>query len=229
MIKKNPSIVLFSIAAILFFISVVLDNDYMALLTKPIIIPSLFFYYFIESKGKINTFFVFSLIIFFVGDMLYLINIEDYYYLGLFIFLTPYWVILYFLFQDVFDMLNRKSINKTDVSFLIILFFLIYLLISILNILDIKSNEEFVYLLLFGIELLLMGMLSALLYINENSRVNFYLVITVSLFIISDIFFILNKDLAPLLIFKLSNVAAQIISYYFYTLYFVEKQKLLKQ
>lgn len=228
MAKKNPSIILFSIAGILYFISVMLNNEYLALFTKPILIPSIFVYYFIESRGKINNYFILSLTAFFIGDMLYLINLDDYYLLGLVIYLSPYLIVLGFLIQDIYNFLKRKILNKSDMSFIIILFFLIYLMISILNVLDTKSNEEFIYFLLFGIELVLMGLFATLLYVNENSKVNFFLILAVSLFIISDIFFILNKNLFPLLIFKLANVSSQIISYYFYTRYFIEKQKLLK-
>jgi len=166
-----------------------------------------------------------SLVAFFIGDMLYLINLDDYYLLGLVIYLSPYLIVLGFLIQDIYNFLKRKILKKSDMSFIIILFFLVYLMISLLNVLDTQSDEEFVYFLLFGIELVLMGVFTTLLYVNENSKVNFFLIIAVSLFIISDIFFILNKNLFPLLIFKLANVSSQIISYYFYTRYFIEKQK----
>lgn len=228
MAKNKPSIILFSLAGFLYLVSALVENEYLALLTKPIIIPAIFVYYFIESRGKINNLFVFSLFSFFVGDMLYLVNIKDYYFVGLITYLTPYIVVLYFLFQDIVNLLKRKSVKKLDMSFLIIICFLIYLMISLINVLDTESNEEFVYFLLFGIELVLMGVFATLLYVNENSRVNFFLIISVSLFIISDIFFILNKNLFPLLIFKIGNVSSQIISYYFYTRYFIEKQKQLK-
>lgn len=228
MVKKNPSIILFCIAGILYFISVLINNEYLALLTKPVIIPSIFVYYYIESKGRLNNLFVLSLVTFFIGDMLYLINIDDYYVLGLFVFLTPYLIVLFFLFKDIVNFLKRNKINKSDLSFIIILFFLIYLMISILNVLDTSSNVEFIYFLLFGIELVFMGVFATLLYVNENSKVNFYLIIGVSLFIVSDIFFILNKNLFPLIIFKLANILSQIISYYFYTRYFIERQKQLK-
>lgn len=228
MISKNPSVILFSIAGILYFFSVFTGNEYLGLLSKPMIIPSVFIYYLFVSKFKVNILFIISLFAFFVGDMLYLVNLEDYYMLGLVIYLSPYLIVLFFLSQDTFNLIKRKKVNKSDLSFLIILFFLIYLMFSILNILEIKSKEEFIYFLLFGIELVLMGVFATLLFVSENSKVNFFLIITVSLFILSDIFFILNKNLFPLMIFKLGNVISQIISYYFYTRYFVERQKLIK-
>lgn len=229
MTKKNPSVILFSIAGILCFISVLMDNEDIVLLAKPVLIPSMFVYYYIEQKGKLDYLFVFSLSAFFIGDLLYLINPVDYYILGLFVFLLPYLIVLFFLTQDIINLIKRKKINKLNLSFLIILFFLVYLMVSILNVLDAESNVEFFYFFLFGIELVLMGVIAALLFVNENSRVNYLLIITVSLFIISDVFFILNKNLFPLLIFKLANMSAQIFSFYFYTRYFVERQKQLTQ
>ena len=61
MTKKNPSIILFGIAGLLYLVAALLNNEYLALLTKPVIIPTLFVYYFFETKGKVNNFFVFSL------------------------------------------------------------------------------------------------------------------------------------------------------------------------
>lgn len=228
MSKKNPSVILYAIAGILYFLSVLIDSEYLTLLAKPILIPSMLVFYYLESKGKINNMFLLSLISFFVGDMLYLINLDEYFTLGLFVFLVPYFVISFFLIQDIFKLIKRKKINKLNLSFLIILFFLIYLVISILSVLETNSDVEFVYFFVFGIELVLMGILVALIFINENSKVNFFIVLSVSLFIISDISFILNKNLFPLLIFKLVNVSSQTFSYYFYTRYFVERQKSLK-
>jgi hypothetical protein len=48
--------------------------------------------------------------------------------------------------------------------------------------------------------------------------------ITVSLFILSDIFFILNKNVCSLLVFKITNIVSQIASYYFYARYLIEKR-----
>lgn len=223
--KIKPSIILFVLAGILYLFSVLTSSENLELLTKPIIIPSIFVYCFLESKGKLNPWYLIPLSAFFLKDMLYLINFEDYFYTALFFCLLGHLVILIFLLKDFLSLLKRKKIHKSDLSFLIILIFLVYLMISILNVLDFKSNKEFVYYFLFGVELVLLGVFATLLFINENSRSSFYLLCTVSLFIVADVFFGLNINLIPLLIFKIGNIIAEIISYYFFTLFFIQKQK----
>jgi hypothetical protein len=224
MIKKSPSLLLFIISGFLYLIASLIESEFLSLLVKPIIIPSIIVFYFTETRGKVNFWFVFSLFLFFVGDMLYLINLEDYYLLGLVFYLSPYLIVLVFIFKDFFKLIRGRSLDKTDLSFLIILFFLLYLLVSLMNVLNPSSEIEFVYFLLFGIQLVLMGVFGTLLYLHEPNKANFFLIITVSLFILSDIFFILNKDVFGLRVFKITNIVTQIASYYFYARYLIEKR-----
>lgn len=222
--KINPSVILFSIAGILYFFSVLFNNEILILVTKPIIIPSIMFFYFTETKGKVNFWFVFSLFLFFVGDILYLINLDGYYLLGLLFYLSPYSIVLIFIIKDFIKLVRTKSVDKTDLSFLIILFFLTYLLVSMMNVLNPDSEIEFFYFLLFGIELVLMGVFVTLLYLHKPNKENFFLIIAVSLFIVSDISFILHKNVHGLLVFKITNIVTQLTSYYFYTKYLIEKR-----
>lgn len=224
MIKKSPSLLLFCIAGFFYLIATILENESLALLTKPVIIPAIVAFYVAEKKGKVNFWYLLSFFLFFIGDMLYLIDIEGYYLLGLVIYLLPYLIVLIFIFKDFVLFFKNKKIGKTDLSFLIISIFLIYLLVSIMNVLNPSSKIEFVYFLIFGIELVLMGILASLLYVHNANRVNIFLMITVSLFILSDMFFILNKNVHNLFVFKLTNIVTQIVSYFFYAKYLIEKR-----
>jgi uncharacterized membrane protein YhhN len=224
MIKKSPSLLLFIVSGFLYLIASLIESEFLSLLVKPIIIPSIIVFYFTETRAKVNFWFVFSLFLFFVGDMLYLINLEDYYLLGLVFYLLPYLIVLVFIFNDFIKLIRSRSLDKTDLSFLIILFFLLYLLVSLMNVLNPSSKIEFVYFLLFGIQLVLMGVFGFLLYLHEPNKTNFFLLITVSLFILSDVFFILNKNVFGLRVFKITNIVTQIASYYFYARYLIEKR-----
>ena len=112
--KFHASLCLYFISGFLFVIAIAINSEILTLIAKPIIIPSLLFYYFSRIKKKANDLFVLSFVFFFIADMVYLINQEDYYYLGLFIYLLPYFIIIYFLFTDLILLLRNKSVKQAD-------------------------------------------------------------------------------------------------------------------
>ena len=226
--KLNASLGLYILAGVLYVVSSCLDNEWITLVTKPIIIPSIVFYYFTQIRRKSDDLFVLSLVLFFFGDILYLINIEDYYFFGLFLFLIPYLIIIYFIYKDFRLLLQVRPIKKIDISLVIVLLTMLYLTYSLLTLIEFSSNKEFVYILLFSIELFLMTLLTALVFLYSSYRKNAYLAFTIVSFILSDVFFMLDKQF-NLVVFKLVNTLTQTISYYFYVMYFLERTSLRRR
>ncbi|WP_130734986.1 lysoplasmalogenase family protein [Flavobacterium sp. J27] len=226
--KFNASLLLFTIAGIFYVVASCLDDELLILLSKPIIIPSIVFYYFTQIRRKSDDLFVLSLILFFIGDILYLINIEDYYYFGLFLFLIPYLIVLFFIYKDFRLLLQVREIKKVDVSLVIVMLTILYLIYSLLTLIEFDSKKEFVYVLLFGLELFFMTLLTALVFLYSTYRKNAYLAFTVVSFILSDVFFMLDKQF-NILVFKLVNTLAQTLSYYFYVMYFLERASLRRR
>lgn len=226
--KLNASLGLYILAGVLYVVSSCLDNEWITLVTKPVIIPSIVFYYFTQIRRKSDDLFVLSLVLFFFGDILYLINLEDYYFFGLFLFLIPYLIIIYFIYKDLRLLLQVRPIKKIDISLVIVLLTMLYLTYSLLTLIEFSSNKEFVYILLFSIELFLMTLLTALVFLYSSYRKNAYLAVTIVSFILSDVFFMLDKQF-NLVVFKLVNTLTQTISYYFYVMYFLERTSLRRR
>lgn len=224
--SKNPAIYLYLTSGLLFLLAIFFRNEEFMLVTKPIIIPSILFYYYIETKGRINGVFVLSLILFFIGDMLFLINFDDFYIIGLLIFLLPYLFVLHFLYLDIKQIIAKRKNRKIDYTFIIILLILVNLLITVLINLEATSFVEELFYLLFGIELVAMGVMAAMIYFHSSIKRNFYLAVTIATFILSDLFFVLNKNVQNLLVFELINGLTQTASYYFYVRYFLERNKI---
>ncbi len=227
--KLNASLLLYSITGVLYVISSCMYNESLTLIVKPIIIPSIVFYYFTQiRRRRSDDLFVLSLILFFLGDILYLINVEDYYYFGLFLFLIPYLIIIHFIYKDFKLLLQVREIKKIDLSLIIVFLTMIYLIYSMLSLIEYSSNKEFIYVIIFSLELLLMSVLTALVFLYSTYRKNVYLAFTVLSFILSDVFFMLDKQF-ELVVFKLVNTLAQTISYYFYVMYFLERSSLKRR
>lgn len=222
--KSKVALLFFFVAGLLFLISIFFNLEQLELISKPAIIPSTVMYYFFETKRKYNLAFLTSLILFFVGDMLYMLKIEEMYYLGLLVFSIPYLFIIYFVIKDLL-LIKTNGGKQNDFTFLVILIILSVLLCTVLSYLEIKSTLEFIIFLFLGLQLVTMGVLTSIVYYNEANKQGFFLILAVATFIMSDLFFILNKNLHELMIFKIINGLTQTVSYMFYVKYFLERTK----
>ena len=86
MSKSKVALQLFIGAGFLFLISIFFDLEILELIAKPIIIPSISMFYLFEARRNYSLVFLTSLLFFFVGDMLYMLNVEELFFLGLLVF-----------------------------------------------------------------------------------------------------------------------------------------------
>ena len=225
MVKVNSALILYFIAFIFYIIAVLIGSDNLELFSKPIIIPSIYYFYYISVRGKIDYLFSLSVLSFFIGEILHLISREEFNVSGLVFLLIPYFIVLYFIFQDLIYYLKKKKINLNTFSFYIIVMLLVYLLFNaLMMMIEEKSFEFFIY-FLYGILLLLMGILAFVMLINYNNRTILYTGFMVGCFLISDLFFVFSKNIPDLLALKMINVATQELSFFCYISYFVYRTK----
>ena len=222
--KSKVALQFFLVAGLLFLISIFFNLELLELISKPAIIPSIVMYYFFENKRKYNLAFLTSLFLFFTGDMLYMLKIDELYYFGLLVFSIPYLFVIFFIIKDIL-LIKRNGGKQNDFTFLVILVILSILLCTVLSYLEIKSTLEFIIFLFLGLQLVTMGVLTSIVYYNEANKQSFFLILAVATFVMSDLFFILNKNIHELMIFKIINGLTQTVSYMFYVKYFLERTK----
>lgn len=225
MLKVNSALILYFTAFILYVFAVLIGSDNLELFTKPIILPSIYYFYYISVRGKIDYLFSLSVLSFFIGEILHLISREEFNVSGLIFLLIPYFIILFFIFQDLIYYLKKKKINLNTFSFYIIVMLLVYLIFNaLMMMIEEKSFEFFIY-FLYGILLLLMGILAFVMLINYINRTILYTGFMVGCFLISDLFFVFSKNIPDLLALKMINVATQELSFFCYISYFVYRTK----
>lgn len=212
------------LAVFLFLLGTVFQIDVVIQISKPLIIPFILVYYFIKNESKIDFLFVSSLLIFFVGEMLYLIEPKEYYKIGLIFFALPYLILIYLIFRDNISLFKTKN-KKNDFTYIFIFILLSVLLFSVLSFIEIGSLEQFLFYLFFGLQLVILGVLTSFVYYNRPNKAHFFLILAVATFIISDLFFVLNKEISELLVLKFVNTLSQMVSYYFIVMYFLLKSK----
>jgi hypothetical protein len=206
-------------------IAVLIGSDNLELFSKPIIIPSIYYFYYISVRGKINYLFSFSVWSFFIGEILHLISREDFNISGLIFLLIPYFIILYFIIQDLIYYLKKQKIKLNTFSFYIILMLLIYLFFNVLMMMIEESSFDFFIYALYGILLLLMGILVFVMQINYANRTILFSALMVACFIVSDLFFVFYKKFPDLLALKMINVITQELSFFCYISYFIYRTK----
>ncbi len=191
------------------------------LLSKPIIAPSILFFYLQENRLKINWRFVIVLILFFVGDMMVLLEFEEKSHIIPLLFLIGYCFFLKDILDDLLQ-LRIKFVNKKNLLVLLIcLFFLIYLLVTILDLMIDSQQQNLMLFVLYGIVLVLIGIVSSFCYVIKQIRFTFFMLLTSLCFVISDVFYILKSHFEEVEIFGLLNNLPQALSYYFLAKYYL--------
>jgi hypothetical protein len=223
--KVHSALILYLAAILVYVMAVLFGSDNLELLIKPIIIPSVYYSYYISVKGKISFLFSFSILSYFFAEILLLISASDFLYPGLFCFGIPYLIITYFLAQDFLYYLKKRKYTINNFSFYIIIILLFYMLYNVLSFINESSKLEFSFYIFNGILLFVMGIFAFLIQFNFNNKTILYMVLMVVFFIISDLFFIFSKSTKDLIALKLISIITQQLSYFFYVCYFIYRTK----
>ena len=97
MVKVNSALFLYFAAILLYVVAVLIGSDNLELFSKPIIIPSIYYFYYTSVKGKISYLFTFSVLSYFTGEILFLLNQDDFLLSSLVFFGIPYIIITFFI------------------------------------------------------------------------------------------------------------------------------------
>lgn len=225
MIKLNPAILLYLTALILYACSIFFENQNLELFCRPIIIPTVYYFYFTCVRGRINYLFTISILSFFIGEILFLISQTDFLIPGLICYLLPYFIVTFFLCQDFLFYLKKKEYKINSLSFYIIFLLLLYLIYNSLFFVIESPKIEFSIYILFGILLFFMGIISFLIQFNFNNRTILFMGLMVISFVVSDLFFIFSTRMRDVIALQMINLITQQLSYFLYAGYFIYRSR----
>ncbi len=180
--KKIP-ILLFTIVCILDLIGVYFEQNTIIFMAKPLIMVTLIWYYFVNTK-TLNKLFVAGLFFSFLGDVLLMGNGELHFILGL----------LFFLIAHVFYIILVVNLLKNTKLSQVILASIPYLLLFtvLLTILYSGLGEMKIPVIIYALTISVLGMSSLVLFLQNKVKTNLVLVLAVLIFIISDTVLALN-------------------------------------
>lgn len=217
---SSPAFFVYLFASFFAVIGIVIKNDLLVLLMKPIIVPSIFFYYIQIKKRKIDWLFLIALLLSFIADMIILFELEDGDIPIALLNMGMYLVFLYFSIKEM--PYRRLSVFNFPSFLLIVIGFLIvsFIILDMMTGLDSFMHSLF---LIYGI---ILSLLASIIVFNHMKFLNiktFYALIMCMCFVTSDVFFAIYNFYLKMEVFTIFNVSAQFASYYYMVKYFTCK------
>lgn len=219
---NRPSLILYFTACVLVVIFKIMECDTLMLYTKSVIIPLAFMYYLISNNYKISWIRILIFLSCFVGDVIVLLNFFDSIIGGLLSFLIVYTLLLKLAVDDFKKMRFRK---EDGVSMLVSLFFIATICITVLSLKFEKIKPGFYLFVIYGIVLSLLSFFSVINYLKRGSYCFFNFLLMIICYVLSDIFYIIYEFYLNLYAFSFIYIIAQVVSYYFMAVYFIEVDK----
>ena len=219
--RIKPPLLLYMIAGFLFFLSVIIDNEYLTLLSKPVISTSIFFHYLQESRGKVNFWFSAVFLLLFVSGIFNLFEDEFALQYVILINLVVYSILLSFVIKSLFE-INLKLLDNLNLTYIILmLLFLSSLLYVCLFLVFDSTSALYLYLIVYGIILLILGFLSTVLFVLKSRKEIIDLMMATFCFIICDLFYVIYYYYYDFIFFRYISVLCNILSFYFLVNYFL--------
>lgn len=225
--KLKPALILYFTASLVYMLSILFQWDsVITFLFKPMITPAIFFYYWQESDGKVKLFPSLVIWLFFIGDMLILIEYDNLLIPLMLLNLIAYLILGFYVTKDLLRIRNPEISSYTLLIISIVVTFLLILLYAALTLVFNASDSNYGLLTLYGITLVLLGIEAVTYYVLKNNTAGFFLLITVLCLVICDLFYVLYNYYSQFEVFIYINVFCQAISFYFLVKYFLYREQL---
>lgn len=215
---KKIALGLYIVASFMAVLGTVIDNELMMLLSKPAVIPAIFFYYWSARKQKpVNPWLVAVLALNFIGDTIVLLEIED-----TKIIMIPYFFSYLIIYKFALADLRRLRFDISGLLLAVFIFsFLMYIMYQLIELFKDTNSELVIPVLIYGAMLGSLAGVSAYCYYIRNSIASFYLAIAILISIVSDVFYIMFSLIFHFPSFSYFEFAVQMISYFFIVKYFI--------
>lgn len=223
---STPSLIFYFSACIFTILFTLIGQEGLVLYAKSLVVPSIFIYYLITNKYKIDLIkgavFLFS----FIGDIFILMNFNSSEVVAVLSFLIVY-LLLIIQFTPNFKNIRLK---KSEILVVILVVAIIaYLSISILSLQLDKMKTDFSIIIIYSIILCSLITISVINYLSKDNHAFLNMVLMSICFMFSDLFYVLNGFYLSLSAFSLLEVTTQVFSYYFMVNYFIATDRSIKK
>lgn len=217
---KTIAYYLYFIACLTAIFAIVIDSELLLLISKPTIIPTVYFYYLTKAK-KVNFLFTVVIMLNFIGDTIILLKIKD----PLFVMVPYYLSYLILIGFIIADIMKAKSVNATNILLsLLVLIGHAFMLYLVLDLQTMDGKKFIVPFSIYGVTLSLMVTLSVYNYLADKFISAFYMLIACGCCLISDVFYVLYNEHFHIPILSYINSAMQFFTYIFLVRYMLYRK-----
>lgn len=217
---NSPAFVLYLIASFFAIVGVAMDNEFLLLLSKPVIAPAIFFHYIQIKKTAVDWLFFTAIFCSFVADMIVMFQMPEGDIPIAFLNICMYVIFIYFAIQDI----EKENVTATRFFYFILIvsayLAILYIVLDLMTSLDSFTFNIFAF---YGVILSVLSAIIGYNYINRHCGRTFYALIMCICFIISDVFFAIYNFYLKMEIFILFNLISQFASYFYMVQYFTSK------
>ncbi|ESU26456.1 hypothetical protein FLJC2902T_24230 [Flavobacterium limnosediminis JC2902] len=211
-------------ASLMYVLSVFFEWDSsVALLFKPMILPAIYFYYWQESAFRPTVLSSLALWLFYIGDMILLIENHNVQIPLMLLNLSAYLIVGYYVTKDLLKIKIPELSNFLVLIVSLVTAFLVSLLYVALSLVFNAADPDFGLLTVYGIVLLLLSLEIFAYYLLKNDTSGFFILMTVISLVISDLFYVLYNYYGQFQVFININAICQVASFYFLVKYFLYK------
>ncbi|OXA75581.1 YhhN-like protein [Flavobacterium aquidurense] len=219
---NKPSLILYFLALLLTIIFDWAEQDFLAIYAKAIVLPAIFFYFFISNESKVGKTEALVFLFCFVGQVFDLMDVEVSEIGGVLSFLVVYLLLLKIFIQER----EKVKLSKKDIlPVSIVVIFIVYLLVSVLSLQSDNMKKYNALYTFYGIVLSVMSYFCFVRYITKGTHIALIMSLMAVCYIFSDIFYIFNEYFSHSVVLVLIRDVTQILAYYFMVEYFLERAK----
>lgn len=216
---SKVALTLYIVCSILAVVATIIGNETIVLLSKPAVIPAIFFYYLsVKRKRKVDLYFIMVLALSFAGDTIALLKLENETEILMIPFFLSYVLLLKFAIEDV----RKMKFNISGILLSVFVFlFLMYILYSLIELFSDMYADLVVPVIIYGIVLGTFVSIAVYCFYSKNSSFTFYLAMAALLSVVSDVFYIMFSLIFHFPSFNYLELTVQLFSYFFIVKYFV--------
>lgn len=218
---ETAALILYLTASLTAVIATMFEFELLILISRPIVVPAILFYYLSIKEGKANPLFVSVLLLNFIGETIILLEIEN----STLIIMVPYFLSYLLMIKfAIADVLKIRFNRKGLIIGIVVFGFLMYLLYVLVQLFMDTSEELVIPVIVYGIMLSVYLCMATYCYYSNSSMTMLFLLLTALAGSLSDIFYVLFTLIFHFPGFYYFEFAIQLVSYFFMVKYFVLRE-----
>ncbi|HEX8270865.1 MAG TPA: hypothetical protein VF581_13310 [Flavobacterium sp.] len=218
---RKPALVLYIIACVLAVVAAIIGSESLALISNPVIIPAIYFYYLSAKPVKKDIFVFLFFLLNFIGDTIILLDFRQ----STLVIMIPYFLSYLILLRAGIGDVRKIKFDLFAAAIGGFMFIMLLLLtFTLIQLYSFDQQELVVPTYIYGTVLAAYAALGGYCFFATASNLAFYMIMSGLACVVSDVLFTLTSVLLLFPNLRYYDLAIQLLMYYFSVRYFVVRK-----